>query len=127
MAQAYEGGSNMAKRNRKRAESLPLINARTLSRSMRQRHYVAYTMVPKALGVLGCRDFALQAANICARDAERSEERGHRHVARVLRKAEAIFRVAARNMLRPHREAIAGWLGGSPRVSRQFRRPVGGK
>ena len=98
----------------------PLISPRTLSRSMRERRYQQYTALPRALDILGCRDFAIQAANTCARDAGRAEERGHRHVAYALRQAEAVFRVAARNMLRPHRLAVSGAFGGNARVARQF-------
>jgi hypothetical protein len=111
-----------AKRSNNTA-SRPLFSGRTLGKSLREQHYVKYSMVPKAIGVLGCRGLLLESARICSQDADKSERRGHRHVARAFREAATIFRTAARNMLRVDRRVISCLFGGaSPRIARQFQR-----
>ena len=107
---------------RKRSKDLPLISPHTLSKSMREKHYVRYTMVPRTIGELGVRGVALELAASCERDAEKAEARRHRHVAALLLNAAAVYRVAARRLGRVESEA-RGHIFGGGRTARQFVRP----
>lgn len=98
------------------------MSANALSKSLRERSYVKYKMVPKAISILGCRGLAIEAIRICEQDAKRSAARGHRHVARLLRECAAIYRVAARRLRRPEGVALGYAFGGNPRLARQVRR-----
>ena len=102
-------------------KDLPLISPRALSKSMREKHYVKYTMVPRTVGELGVRGVSLELAATCDRDAAKAEARKHRRVARLLRQAADVYRVAARRLGRIEREAASHIFGGG-RTARQFTR-----
>jgi len=99
----------------------PLISPRTLSKSMREKSYVRYSMVPRVIEELGVRDTAAEIAKSCERDAEKAEKQGRRNVSRLLRQTAAIYRVAARRLARIEREAIGHAFGGGSTAGEFFR------
>jgi len=100
----------------------PLLNARTLSRSMRERHYYRYTVVPKAIQILGVAGLLEYALQDCDSKKLKAWDRGHKNVARLLHRAACIFNVARRRMsAEVTSEGLRMAFSGNKRLAREIR------
>lgn len=115
----------MRKRSRKRRTrrdtSKPLINARTLSKSLRERSYYRHKALPKCLSILGIEGIATYTIVDLERQLEEKEARGHHDAAKLLRDAISIFKVAKRHLRRVTQEAMGLAFCGDEKKMRQMR------